>query len=211
MCSSDLAFAQPEDPGFQIFARLPTLGNTGNDVAFVIDVGEASIHHGRQMGAVKLIVTMPIEAGGIATRAVLQDAAALRMLLGGRRRMGKAQGRHAGERAARADLRPLHVDAGPRRGLVDVGGAGRRGVVAGELQVAQRAELVEDLVLLVAVVAALLATALTVALVGCSDTGASTASDSVNASASEDTADVPVQRLEFTYETPTVEIGRAHV
>ncbi len=95
--------AQPEHPGLEVFAGLPALGNTRNDVALVIQIGQTSIHQGSQMGAVKLIMPMPVEAGRIAARAVPQDTAPLRMLLGGGRRIGEAKCGHAGERPTGGD------------------------------------------------------------------------------------------------------------
>jgi hypothetical protein len=50
---------------------------------------------------VQLIMPMRIEAGRIAALGIPQDPAPLRMLLGGGRRIGEAQGRHAGKRSTR--------------------------------------------------------------------------------------------------------------
>ena len=92
-------FAQPEGPDGELLVVLPALGQAGDEVAPLVDIGQAIIHGGGGMYLVVLIMPMRVEASDIVARAILQDAASLGMPLARRRMIGKAEGGHADERS----------------------------------------------------------------------------------------------------------------
>src|SRR5262249_62230428 len=73
--------AQPEDPGGEVLVGLPALSDARDDVALLIDIGEAGVHRRRGMGGVQLIMAVRIEASRIDTRAQLGYTAPWRMPL----------------------------------------------------------------------------------------------------------------------------------
>jgi len=75
------AFAQSKHPGSEVFIGLPALGNTRDDVALLVEVGEAGVHRRGRIGGVQLIVPVRIEAGRIEERAKLQHTPLARMPL----------------------------------------------------------------------------------------------------------------------------------
>jgi hypothetical protein len=75
------ALAQPEGPGGELLVGLPALGQAGDEVAPLVDIGQAVIHGGSGMYLVVLIMPMRVEASDIVARAILQDAASLGMPL----------------------------------------------------------------------------------------------------------------------------------
>src|SRR2546422_1258410 len=58
------ALAQPEHPGGEVLVGLPALGDARDDVALLIDIGEAGVHRRRWMRGVQLIMAMRVEARG---------------------------------------------------------------------------------------------------------------------------------------------------
>src|SRR5262249_35580966 len=74
-------FAQSEHPGSEVFIGLPALGNARDNIALLVEVGEAGVHRSGRIGGVQLIMPVRIEAGCIEERAKLQYTAPLRMPL----------------------------------------------------------------------------------------------------------------------------------
>src|SRR4029453_17486620 len=75
------ALAQPEHPGGEFLVRLPALGNTRDNVALVIDIGQAVVHGRGDTVGMLLIMTVRVKATRVVTHAKVQHTAALRMPL----------------------------------------------------------------------------------------------------------------------------------
>jgi len=67
----------------QVLAGLVTLSDAGNDIADLVDIGQAGIDRGNGMGGVILIVPMRIETVHVETRPKSEGAAFVRILRGG--------------------------------------------------------------------------------------------------------------------------------
>ena len=91
-------FAQPEGPGGELLVGLPALGQAGDKLAALVDIGQAVKHGGGGMHPVVLIMLVRVEARDIEARAIVQGAAALRMPLAGGGWIDEAEGGHAGKR-----------------------------------------------------------------------------------------------------------------
>src|SRR5262249_61804940 len=99
--------AQPEDPGGEVLVGLPALSDARDDVALLIDIGEAGVHRRRWMGGVQLIMAVRIEASRIDTRAQLEYTAPWRVPLrrcpvGGGAAQGGPPQHHNGRRQERS-------------------------------------------------------------------------------------------------------------
>src|SRR5262249_9105726 len=107
--------AQPEGPGAELLVGLPALGDAGDDVALLIDIRQAGVYQAGWMGGVELIMTVPVEAGRITTRAIVQGAAPFRMplcrlTLGHQpTQSGTDQHRAGGEERSAADVGSLSM------------------------------------------------------------------------------------------------------
>ena len=75
--------AQPEGPGAELIVGLPALGEAGDKVASLVDIGQAIIDRSGGMYNMVLIMLMRVEARDISARAILQDAASLGMRFAG--------------------------------------------------------------------------------------------------------------------------------
>jgi hypothetical protein len=97
------ALTQPEHPRREFFIGLPALGDAGDDVPLLIEIGQAGIHRSGCGGSVQLIMSVRIEARGIAARAIQQGAATLGMPLAGGRRIDEAESGHPSKHTTGGD------------------------------------------------------------------------------------------------------------
>ena len=81
--------AQPKRPGGELLVGLPALGQAGDKVAPLVDIGQAIIYGGGGMDLVVLIMTVRVEARDVSTRAIEQGAAPLWMPFAAGSRLGR--------------------------------------------------------------------------------------------------------------------------